>query len=396
VLRAISGHSDTGLTACPGNALYSRLGALATKAQSVGLPKIYSPLVSGQLGGEVRFQATVSSATPWTVTVTDTTDATVATGTGVGPVVDWAWDATAAAPGSYGWQIAVAGATPASGTLGAAVTLPPTLELSGAAADPETISPNGDGEADAATITYTTSAPSTVTVSVVDAGGQDVGVLEGPAAEPAGTHSVTFAADGLADGEYELRIDAVDAERAVSRTIAVLVTRTLGNVGVMPPAFSPNGDGRADRLSVRFTLLNPAPVRVRVLRGGTWVATLFFGELAAGQHVVRWDGSKRLGRLLDGVYTVEVDATDAVTTSALALPFASDTHAPVVRILPGRPLRVWLSEPALLKLRVNGSALSVVASRAGVLRVPWDGSAARVRVVAWDAVGNVSRPVLRV
>ena len=43
VLRAVSGHSDTGLTACPGRPLYARLAALRPKAQSIGLPKIYAP-----------------------------------------------------------------------------------------------------------------------------------------------------------------------------------------------------------------------------------------------------------------------------------------------------------------------------------------------------------------
>ena len=34
--------------------------------------------------------------------------------------------------------------------------------------------------------------------------------------------------------------------------------------------------------------------------------------------------------------------------------------------------------------------------RAGVIRIPWAGPAARVRVVAWDAAGNSSGPVVRV
>ena len=125
------------------------------------------------------------------------------------------------------------------------------------------------------------------------------------------------------------------------------------------------------------------------------MATPFAGDLSAGPHVVRWDGSKRLGRLLDGEYTIEVDATDAITTSVLAFPFTSDTHPPSLRVLRGAPLRVYVSEPALLQLRVNGTSLSVRAAQAGVVRVPWDGPAARVRVVAWDAAGNVSRPAVR-
>jgi len=398
-LRAVSGHRDTGLTECPGDALYARLGSLAAKAQSIGLPKIYAPSVTGQVGEDVRFQAALSSSKPWTVSVTDATGAQVATGSGTGSVVDWTWDASAVPAGSYAWQIAVAGATPATGTVGSTsttpVTAPTVLELTSVGVDPQTISPNGDGEADSSTLSYTTNAQATVTITVVDASGQDVAVLQSPTDEAAGTHTTTFTGDDLPDGAYELRVDAAAGESTVSQTAAVLVTRTLEGVGLAPAVFSPNGDGRADRLTVKFTLVNPAAVRVRVLRGGAWVATPFAGELPAGAHVVRWDGAKRRGRLLDGAYTLEVDATDTLTTSTVALPFASDTRPPTVRILRGSPLRVLVSEPAMLKLRVNGVPVTASAVRAGVVRISWNGRAARVRVVAWDAAGNVGRPAVR-
>src|SRR5262249_31210379 len=197
----------------------------------------------------------------------------------------------------------------------------------------------GDGVADSSTLSYTTTAPSTVTITVVDASGQDVAVLQRPTAEAAGTHTATFSADGLPDGAYQLRVDAVGVDTTVSRAINVLVSRTLEGATVAPSVFSPNGDGRADRLAVRFTLLSPASVQMRVLRGDAWVATPFAGELPAGAHVLRWDGTKRQGRLLDGSYTLELDATDTITTSVVALPIVSDTRPPTVRILRGAPLR---------------------------------------------------------
>jgi hypothetical protein len=122
---------------------------------------------------------------------------------------------------------------------------------------------------------------------------------------------------------------------------------------------------------------------------------LFAGALETGPHSVRWDGSKRVGRLLDGSYTAAVEATGSTTTSIVSLPFVSDTHAPVVRILVGRPLRVWVSKPATLTLRVDGTAVTQAARAAGVVRVRWQGPASRVRVVAWDDAGNVSRPAVR-
>ena len=126
----------------------------------------------------------------------------------------------------------------------------------------------------------------------------------------------------------------------------IAVTRTLGGVQAARTAFSPNGDGRADRIAFRFELAGPAEVRLRILRDGKWVATPFEGPLEAGTRTVDWDGAKRIGRLLDGDYEAVVDATDAVTTATIAVPFSADTRQPRVRILQRFPLRLWLSEPA--------------------------------------------------
>jgi hypothetical protein len=395
-LRAISGHRDTGFTTCPGNALYARLPALAAEVGALGLPKLYDPRVVGSVGKTVRFRARLSSALPWRVSVTDAAGLEVAGFAGVGPTLDWTWDATAVPKGSYRWRID-AGSTVlgASGVLGAGTPAGP-LAVANVTAQPETISPNGDGQADEATLTYTLSAPATVSISILDPIGSDFGFLLQPVRQPAGTHSATFAAASLADGAYQLFLKArADDGTEVTSTTNVLVSRTLGQLKVAPASFSPNGDGRKDRLSVAFTLSSPAFVRVRVLRDGKYVTTLANAELQPGAQRLDWDGAKRIGRLLDGGYEAVVEATDTVGLSTLRLPFASDTRVPVVRVLEGRPLRVWVSEPSLLTLRVNGVGLRQDVKRAGEVRVAWRGPAGHVRVVAWDAAGNVSRPALR-
>jgi len=43
LLNAVSGHRDTGLTECPGNALYPRLNSIAAAARSLGGLKIFEP-----------------------------------------------------------------------------------------------------------------------------------------------------------------------------------------------------------------------------------------------------------------------------------------------------------------------------------------------------------------
>src|SRR5207302_10985498 len=87
-LRAISGHRDTGPSECPGNGTYVLLPALAKRVSLTGLPKLYTPAVTGVLGGPVRIQARLSSPLPWTVTVVDQLGHGVATGTGKGTAVD--------------------------------------------------------------------------------------------------------------------------------------------------------------------------------------------------------------------------------------------------------------------------------------------------------------------
>jgi hypothetical protein len=72
-LRIISGHRDTGFTACPGNGLYSRLKAIRRGAQRLGLPKIWSlerighPVIPGE--STVRFRAGFSRELRWTLEI---------------------------------------------------------------------------------------------------------------------------------------------------------------------------------------------------------------------------------------------------------------------------------------------------------------------------------------
>ena len=122
VLRAVSGHRDTGLDR-RARATSSTRGSARSRPrrQAIGLPKLYEPKVTGGLGGPVRFQARVSAPLAWKVTVTDALGQELATGSGRGPTVDWTWDASLVAAAGVRWRIDVAGATPVAGTLGKAV-----------------------------------------------------------------------------------------------------------------------------------------------------------------------------------------------------------------------------------------------------------------------------------
>ncbi len=385
VLRTVSGHRDTGLTTCPGDRLYGRLETIASRAEQLGLPKIFSPDVSGDLEGRVRFRARVSSALPWTVRVTDLLGQDLAIGSGKGTEVDWTWDASLAGVSGVRWSIDVARATPAAGTLGKPEE---PLAIEELVADPAMLTPNGDGLADVTKLSYTTTTQATVDVTLFDAGGSVLTAVVPQTLLPAGRHSLTFDGLDLPDGVYTLVVTAVgDTGVSVSRRVRITITRTLATASLSPAVFTPDGDGKRDELAVTFRLDAPASVRVRVLREGTWVATLFSGALDPGLQSVRWDGAKRSGRTVDGSYSAVVEATDAVGTVSLALPFLLDAQAPSIRLL-SRPPRLWLSEAASLTIRVNGSRRRITARGRGTVPLRGIRSVRSIVVVARDAAGH--------
>jgi hypothetical protein len=368
------------------------LTPLAGEAAEIGLPKLYAPSVTGTVPGAVRFRARLSSALAWTVDVSDAGGNPVASSSGYGTTVDWTWDAAALPAGSYTYAIrAGADVTPALGAIGGAGIEAP-LAVTGVATDPETVSPNADGVADVATLTYTLSAPANITITVRDAAGTVVTTLP-KTWRRAAEHAVQLDAAAWPDGVYTVEIAAVaTGSRQSVATATLAVTRTLGSVVALRKAFSPNLDGKADRFGIRFRLAAPAEVRLRILKDGKWVATPYAGPLATGLRKLEWDGSKRVGRLLDGDYEAELEVTDPVATSRVLLPFSSDTRQPKVRIVQRYPLRIWVSEPARLNLRFGRRTRAWEAAAPGIARVPGVPRLGVVRVVAWDAAGNSSIP----
>jgi hypothetical protein len=394
LLRSVSGHRDTGFTECPGNLLFARLNSLGMAARGIGLPKLFEPRVE-TVARVHRFRGRLSSALPWTVAVADSDGTEVARGAGSGAEVDWSWDSNTAPPGRYSWAIRAGTARPATGSLRLGGVEAPAIEA--LAAEPEAISPNDDGQADASLVSYRLTAPANVTVQVVDSVGGVVATLVDRVWIQAGTHSLVVDGAELPDGSYNVVVTARTAAGVeLQKVVPLTVNRTLGLVAVAPAAFSPNGDGRRDLLRVTFTLAAAADVRVRILRDGRWVASPLASSLLPGTRRLSWDGMRASGPLRDGAYSAVVEARDAVGAISFAAPFVADTAAPRVQILPGRPLRLRVSEPAVLTLLVDGAALRREVAKAGVVRVPSSGPAVRVRVVAWDAAGNRSAPVVRV
>ena len=395
LLNAVSGHRDTGLTECPGNALYARLSSIAAAARALGGPKIFEPKAD-VAGTSVHVSAILSAPQPWTVAVTSASSAEVARGSGAGTSVDWTWESAGTPAGSHTWTVSAGSARPASGILRAGGGTA-ALAIETAAAEPEAISPNGDGQADTATLSYSLSAPANVTVEVTDVIGGVLATLVDRVWTRAGEHTVTIDGVPLADGDYNVVVTARTATgTAVQKVVPLSVNRTLGFVALAPAAFSPNGDGRKDRLSLSFALTSPADVRVRIEREDNWVASPLAAAFGTGTQTFVWDGSRSAGSLRDGEYEAVVEATGGTGVISYGVPFVSDTVAPRVRILPGTGVRVQVSEPSALTFVIDGRALRREVKKAGTVRIPWSGPAAKVRVVAWDAAGNMSGPVVRI
>jgi hypothetical protein len=267
--------------------------------------------------------------------------------------------------------------------------------IGAAATAPSGITPNGDGQGDTAQLTFSLSTPANVTVDVVDSTGVIAATVLDRVWSRAGTHSLTVDGAALTDGAYSVVVRAHTATSGeVVASSPLTVSRTLGLVAV-PEVFSPNGDGRLDRLDIRFALAAPATVTVRIVRDGRWVASPLISQaLFAGQQRVLWDGSRSDGRLREGTYEAVVEVSDEVGTVSFGLRFVSDTIAPRIDLLPGRRLRAAVSEPAVLQIRINGEFLRREVKRPGVVLVRWSEPLRRASVVAWDDAGNRS-PVVR-
>ena len=390
-LRTISGHRDTGFTACPGDHVYSRIPSLAGAVAATGLPKLYFPTVRGALGGQIQFHARLSTSLPWTVYVRDATGATVASGSGSGTDVSWTWDSAGVPVKPYAWVIVAPGVRAATGSIGGSTALPLPL-LGDVSASPAIITPGGGGTSDFATITYTLGEPALVTASFTDAQGANVVKLFSEQKE-AGRQSFRFTADAVPDGRYRITLTALTADgRTASASVWVVVSRVLKSFTLDRGVFSPNGDGVLDRVTFSFDLAASANVRLELRRGTRVVATPAAGDFAAGRHSVRWEGSVPGGRLPDGRYSTVLEVEGGTGAVSVSAPLVSDTRPPRLTLVSVRPPRIRLSEAGFLTVTRHGRRVTVRA-RAGLFRLPLAGHGALVSVR--DDAGNRSR-VLRI
>jgi hypothetical protein len=382
-LRAVSGHRDTYLTACPGSVAYGLLPSIAARVAQTGLPKLYAPVVSGALGGPVRFTARLSSTIPWTVTVVDATGVVVGTGTGIGPTVDWTWDASLAVPfTAYTWLINAGGTV--RGALGVLGGTLPALTLTDVQVSPPTV----DGSVvPSATVSYTLSSTATVTAELVNSASVATPLFT--QSETAGLQSFPFTPSGLADGNYTIRLTARDnLGRQAQATVPVGVTRAVLQYSSDTKIVSPNGDGRRDTATFHFLLTQPSSVAL------TFDTAIFrfpfvVADLTAGPQAFTFSGTASdLSTVPDGDYQVRL----TVGVVAQSLPLVVDRVPPTIALVSVNPLKLRVAERITVIATINGREVRASKSP-GVFRLARNETVQTLRVVARDAAGNESRPL---
>ena len=161
-------------------------------------------------------------------------------------------------------------------------------------------------------------------------------------------------------------------------------------LAVIPPVFSPNGDGRDDAVSFAFRLARSAQISIDVKRSSRVVATVFSGVATVGDQSTTWDGRLPSGPIADGTYSAAVTVVSPFGTTTRALPLRVDTVAPRIRVVSFRRLIFRISEPASVTVIADGRRY-LRSVRAGVFSLHIGRLARRVAISALDGAGNVSR-----
>lgn len=169
-----------------------------------------------------------------------------------------------------------------------------------------------------------------------------LGVSEKPAADAVLGRWNTY---GL-EGPYTLRITAGDKAgntRELTQTVTVLAKSPIVNrLEVVPPLFSPNGDGQIDTARISFGLTQVARTTIAVYDANDlFVRNLETGaSRSVGDHNVVWDGTNDGGAVVpDGTYRVRLKA------ALLANPDVQQEEKATVTV-DGTPPRAELARPA--------------------------------------------------
>ena len=153
----------------------------------------------------------------------------------------------------------------------------------------------------------------TITVTIVDSSGREVRRLVDHERFNVGLHH--FSWDGrdehgkvLRSGSYRPKVTFSEIHRTfvLPNPIHIDVARpTIKVASVQPRVFSPDGDGRADRITARYRVSEHA--YVLLLANGHQRVRTRFGPL---QGALDWNGTADGGKLAPGTYRLSLVAVD--------------------------------------------------------------------------------------
>ena len=198
--------------------------------------------------------------------------------------------------------------------------------------DPDGISPFAGSPNAATVLRYTVTRDATISIYLLDAQGAKHDFRTDQPRTP-GSYDATFSGAindrVLPDGKYTVVIEAKDAAGQVAQTKQALTITgadatppQLQNFTIFPNTFTPNQDGIADRVTIRYWLTKPAKVDVYLTDGkkryeaAEKKTTLCIEDeqSCAGAHEYDYDGGVDMLATPppNGTYTVVAEAVDAV------------------------------------------------------------------------------------
>jgi hypothetical protein len=205
-LPVVAGHRQANYTECPGDAFYALLPAIrANVARRIGTSlratvnasaALISPNGDGVLDS-TDFTIGITTAADWRLKLKDARGQTVAAWNGQSAAATITWNGmsngSAVADGVYTAELTATSASGDATSASTQITLDTAApRLTRAAVSPASFSPNGDGQAETAAVTYSPAEACEVRVGVLDAEGTVVRWLHGWQARSAKSYTVAW------------------------------------------------------------------------------------------------------------------------------------------------------------------------------------------------------------
>jgi hypothetical protein len=224
--------------------------------------------------------------------------------------------------------------------------------LYGVSVQPKVITPNADGLEDVARVAYRLGRSANLSIYLVDASGERH-YFRDDRRRSAGTYGVDFGGvvDGrmLPDGQYTWVVEANTDDGANARAEGSLTIQNadtqrpeLRGFSVYPQVFTPNQDGKHDRVTINYYLTKEAQVSVYLFGpdGQKYPIAEKERDVEAGEpgfHTYDYEGGVDRGAEPppDGDYVVRAEAVDlvgnrTVVTSTLTIQDGGRPRADIV------------------------------------------------------------------